>query len=215
VLCSPVRPQTELAHDRCKKEGFMQKQQEEQQEGCRMTGTLEVSKVAGNFHFAPGKTFSQVGIHIHDLIILQRTDYNVSHTINHLSFGRKYPGRVNPLDGVERTCDVRSGMYQYFIKVVPTTYEYKNGTKVSTNQFSSTEHFRKLEGMARGLPGVFFFYDLSPIMVTVAERKNSFLHFITGLCAIVGGVFTVTGIIDSFIYQGQRLARKMQLGKLA
>jgi len=193
----------------------MQKQQEEQQEGCRMTGTLGVSKVAGNFHFAPGKTFSQVGIHIHDLIILQRTDYNVSHTINHLSFGRKYPGRVNPLDGVERTCDVRSGMYQYFIKVVPTTYEYKNGTKVSTNQFSSTEHFRKLEGMARGLPGVFFFYDLSPIMVTVAERKNSFLHFITGLCAIVGGVFTVTGIIDSFIYQGQRLARKMQLGKLA
>jgi len=52
-------------------------------------------------------------------------------------------------------------------------------------------------------------------MVTVAERKNSFLHFITGLCAIVGGVFTVTGIIDSFIYQGQRLAQKMQLGKLA
>ena len=28
------------------------------------TGTLEVSKVAGNFHFAPGKKFSQMGINL-------------------------------------------------------------------------------------------------------------------------------------------------------
>ena len=26
--------------------------------------------------------------------------------------GKKYPGRINSLDGVERICDVRSGMYQ-------------------------------------------------------------------------------------------------------
>ena len=50
--------------------------------------------------------------------VLSRTDYNVSHTVNHISFGHKYPGRVNGLDGVERLCDVKSGMYQYFIKVL-------------------------------------------------------------------------------------------------
>ena len=138
----------------CQKENFAIKMQEEQHEGCRVSGTLEVSKVAGNFHFAPGKTFSQMGIHLHDLIVLSRTDYNVSHTVNHLSFGLKYPGRINPLDGVERICEVRSGMYQYFVKVVPTTYKYLNGTTLRTNQFSSTEHFRKLEGLQRGLPGL-------------------------------------------------------------
>ena len=188
--------------------------QEEHQEGCRVTGTLEVSKVAGNFHFAPGKTFSQMGIHLHDLLVLSRTEYNVSHSVNHLSFGKKYPGRVNPLDGVERICEHPSAMFQYFIKVVPTRYEYVNGTILSTNQFSSTEHSRKLQGLQRGLPGVFFFYDLSPIMVTFQEKQNSFAHFVTSVCAIVGGVFTVMGLVDSFIYTGQKLAKKMQLGKL-
>ena len=31
--------------------------------------------------------------------VLSRTEYNVSHTVNHLSFGTKFPGRVNALDG--------------------------------------------------------------------------------------------------------------------
>lgn len=62
--------------------------------------------------------------------------------------------------------------------------------------------------------GVFFFYDLSPIMVTFKETRSSFTHFVTGVCAIVGGVFTVMGLLDSTIYTGQKIAKKMQLGKL-
>jgi len=199
----------------CKTEGFLLKMQEERHEGCRVAGTLQVNKVAGNFHFSPGKSFSQVGVHFQDLLVLRKTDYNVSHAIHHLSFGTKYPGRVNPLDGVERICEYKSAMYQYFVKVVPTKYHYRNGTILSTNQFSTTENTRQLEGFTRGLPGVFFFYDLSPIMATLAERNNSFLHFLTGLCAIIGGVFTVMGIIDSTIYTGQKIAKKIQLGKLS
>jgi hypothetical protein len=38
---------------------------------------------------------------------------------------------------------------------------------------------------------VFFFYDLSPIMVRYVEQRKSFLHFLTSVCAVVGGVFTV------------------------
>jgi hypothetical protein len=34
-----------------------------------------------------------------------------------------------------------------------------------------------------------------------------------GLCAIVGGVFTVAGMLDSTIYTGQKIAQKMALGK--
>ena len=32
--------------------------------------------------------FKCIGINLHDLIILSRTDYNVSHVVNHVSFGR-------------------------------------------------------------------------------------------------------------------------------
>ena len=57
-------------------------------------------------------------------------------------------------------------------------------------------------------------YDLSPIMVKFTERTKSFAHFLTGVCAIIGGVFTVAGIIDSLIYNSMRsLGKKIELGK--
>ena len=66
----------------------------------------------------------------------------------------------------------------------------------------------------RNLPGMFVFYDINPIQVRFEERKETFTHFITSVCAIVGGVFTVSGIIDSFVYHGHKaLKKKMELGK--
>jgi hypothetical protein len=65
------------------------------------------------------------------------------------------------------------------------------------------------------LPGVFFFYDVSPIKVHYSESTMPMYHFITEVCAIVGGAITVTGLVDSFIYRGDRMIRrKMQMGKL-
>jgi len=46
------------------------------------------------------------------------------------------------------------------------------------------------------------------------QQSLSFLQFLTSVCAIVGGVFTVAGIIDGAIYNANRtLKRKIQLGK--
>ncbi|KAM6092009.1 endoplasmic reticulum-Golgi intermediate compartment protein 3-like [Theristicus caerulescens] len=49
--------------EQCKREGFSQKMQEQKNEGCQVYGFLEVNKVAGNFHFAPGKSFQQSHVH--------------------------------------------------------------------------------------------------------------------------------------------------------
>jgi hypothetical protein len=77
-----------------------------------------------------------------------------------------------------------------------------------------TEHFRDGNIRPKPQPGVFCFYDFSPIKVIFTEENRSLLHYLTNLCAIVGGVFTVSGIIDSFIYHGQKaLKKKMELGK--
>ena len=108
-----------------------------------------------------------------------------------------------------------AGMYMYYTKVVPTQYTYLNGTTVSTNQFSVTEHYRSLQQRdGTGLPGIFFFYDLSPIMVKFNEQRKSFIHFITQLCAILGGVFTVSSMIDRLMYAGINAVKKQQAGKL-
>ncbi|GMY33978.1 endoplasmic reticulum-Golgi intermediate compartment protein 3-like isoform X1, partial [Fagus crenata] len=195
--------------DQCKREGFIQKIKDEEGEGCNIYGSLEVNKVAGNFHFALGKSFHQSNFHVHDLLAFQKDIYNISHRINKLAFGNYFPGLVNPLDGVQWVPETPNGMYQYFIKVVPTIYTDIRGRTIQSNQYSVTEHFKSAEsGRFLSVPGVFFFYDISPIKVTFREEHVPFLHFLTHICAVVGGIFTVAGIIDSFIYHGQRVIKK-------
>uniref|UniRef100_A0A7N1A355 Endoplasmic reticulum-Golgi intermediate compartment protein 3 n=2 Tax=Kalanchoe fedtschenkoi TaxID=63787 RepID=A0A7N1A355_KALFE len=203
--------------DQCKREGFLQRIKEEDGEGCNLYGFLEVNKVAGNFHFAPGKSFQQSNIHVHDIKTFQKDSFNISHKINKLSFGDDFPGVMNPLDGVQWTQHTSSAMYQYFIKVVPTVYTDVSEHTIQSNQFSVTEHFTGSEvGLFRAVPGVFFIYDLSPIKVTFTEQHISFLHFLTNVCAIVGGIFTVSGILDSFVYHGQKvIKKKMEIGKFS
>ena len=59
------------------------------------------------------------------------------------------------------------------VQVVPTVYSYINNQTISTNQFSVTENFRESQpGPGRSLPGVFFFFDLSPIKVRKLKRLN-------------------------------------------
>ncbi|CAI7908428.1 unnamed protein product [Closterium sp. NIES-54] len=200
----------------CKREDLIDKIQAQVGEGCNMYGVLEVNKVAGNFHFAPAKVFYTAGISIFDLVMFHDTVFNISHTVNSLSFGAKFPGAVNPLDKAQWVQEGESGMYQYFIKVVPTMYTDSHNHTIASNQFSVTEHFRPAPSHdQQSLPGVFFFYDLSPIKVQYSERYTSFLHFLTNVCAIVGGIFTVTGMVDAFIYHSQRaIKKKIDLGKL-
>ncbi|GAB1606338.1 Hypothetical predicted protein [Argonauta hians] len=200
----------------CQREGWSDVQQEELNEGCQLFGTLEVNKVAGNFHVAPGKSFNQHHVHVHDLQSLGGQSFNMSHQVKTLSFGKPYPGIRNPLDGVKVLADKEQMMFQYFVKIVPTMYVKIDGTIVHSNQFSVTRHSKVVSsGLGdSGLPGMFIIYELSPMMVSYTEKRRSFMHFLTGVCAIVGGIFTVAGLIDSMIYHSSRaIQKKIELGK--
>lgn len=48
------------------------------------------------------------------------------------------------------------------------------------------------------------------------EERKTFASFMTQICAVIGGVFTVTGLIDAFIFHTSgSLRRKMEIGKAA
>ena len=69
-------------------------------------------------------------------------------------------------------------------------------------------------GDGSGMPGVFFSYEMAPVMVKYQEKEKSLGHFLSGLCAIIGGVFTVAGIIDKLVYTSAKiLQQKTDLGK--
>ena len=64
------------------------------------------------------------------------------------------------------------------------------------------------------LPSAKFTYDLSPMQVVLNERRIPLYHFLTSVCAIIGGVFTVIGLFDSVMFFGLgTLAKKTELGK--
>ncbi|XP_004502082.1 uncharacterized protein [Cicer arietinum] len=167
-------------------------------EGCRVYGVLDVQRVAGNFHIS----VHGLNIYVAQMIFDGAKNVNVSHVIHDLSFGPKFPGHHNPLDGTTRILHDASGTFKYYIKVVPTEYRYISKEVLPTNQFSVTEYFSPITSQFdRTWPAVYFLYDLSPITVTIKEERRSFLHFITRLCAVLGGTFAVTGMLDRWMYR--------------
>lgn len=206
--------------EQCKGENSATNSESEERalkEGCQIYGYLEVNRVGGSFHVAPGKSFSINHIHVHDVQPFSSSDFNLTHRIRHLSFGQPLDLMDrNPLDGVVGVAEKGSMMFQYYLKIVPTTYERKDKSTFASNQFSVTRHQKTISVMQgeSGMPGVFFSYELAPVMVKYSERQKSFAHFATGLCAIIGGVFTVAGILDKLVYTSSKiLQQKIELGK--
>ncbi|KAF3632652.1 putative WD repeat-containing protein 26-like isoform X1 [Capsicum annuum] len=81
--------------------------------------------------------------------------------------------------------------------IVPTEYRYLSKEVLPTNQFSVSEYFSPINEFDRTWPAVYFLYDLSPITVTIREERRNFLHFITRLCAVLGGTFALTAGLDA------------------
>ena len=96
-------------------------------------------------------------------------------------------------------------------QIVPTEYMSRWGIVMETNQYSVSEYTLGLAGQ-RGVapsndttstvsePFVDFSYDLSPIMMTVAQSPQAMLHFVVRLCAVVGGVLSITRMADKLVH---------------
>ena len=176
------------------------KEQFDNQEGCRVIGNLSVNKVPGNFH---------LGTHAYGAWIKQAVpDSNkldMGHTVNHLRFGDNediekirqqfVEGVLDPLDNTSREkTGAQQIDFEYYLKVVPTTYE-KEDLQISVHQFTSNNHEQFGSTTA-----IYFRYELSPVTVRYTQTNQSAFTFIVQICAIIGGVFTVVGIIDSLLH---------------
>lgn len=80
-------------------------------------------------------------------------------------------------------------------------FEIFEGTVTHTFQYSVTEYFTQFGADVTKLPGIHFKYDMSPIAVKLKEDKVGFLHFITRLCATIGGAFALTSLANNFAHR--------------
>jgi len=182
-------------------------------ESCRVHGHLEVNRVSGSLQISPGKTLVLDGSVVHDIRGMKHMSFDTSHTIHHLSFGEVFPGQENPLDNTEHEAESMNMAWHYNFKVIPTEFRKLDGSRTATNQFSVTRHEKALSQMSSRLPGINFHFEIAPIAVIKMETRRSAVHFATSVCAIIGGVWTISSILDSFIHKTNKLLIKTELGK--
>lgn len=223
--------------EQCESEGYVSRINERLNEGCRIKGSAQLNRIGGSLHFAPGESISHNGRHIHDMSLFDKYQdkFSFAHVINHFSFGEdshemqeifsndKHDHRTtHPLDGQVSDANNKYEMYSYFLKVVNTRFEYLGGKKIETNEFSATIHNRPLRGgrdedhpntvHARGgIPGVFFYFDISPLKIINKEHYNkSMSAFILSLCSAIAGILTVGAILDRTIWSARKLIKEQK-----
>lgn len=184
--------------------------------GCRIEGDVQVSKVDGNVHVALGKSTVRQGRHVHEFNIRDVSEgFNTTHVIHRLQFGDSFDGlMVAPLEGTRKVVHEGSFMFHYYIRLIPTIFLDERdpvSTQRYSHQYSSTEASRNVlvnaEQLA-GLPGVFLVYEFSPFLVQKRIAYVPFTHFLTSLCVIIGGIFTITRALDQLMYTaGKRMGR--------
>ncbi|KAJ0406351.1 hypothetical protein ATCC90586_007194 [Pythium insidiosum] len=188
-------------------------------EGCEISGSISVSRVPGKLILTARSTehsFDLAGI-------------NVTHRVNHFSFGqmkrsehlidgaRKFiPSSRFPLDNSAFYADNVNITIEHFMNVVGLDHEDRRASiwepvqrvyefSASSNQYNAS----------KTLPAALFTFDISPLVIQVVRDNMPLYRFITSLCAIVGGVFTVIGLVDSGVFHAMNsIKKKQQLGKL-
>lgn len=68
------------------------------------------------------------------------------------------------------------------------THTFHSSTPSLCAQYQDTE-----------VPQARFSYDLSPMSVTIIRKGKRFYEFVTSMCALIGGTFTVVGLVSAFL----------------
>ena len=209
-----------------------------EKEGCRVYGSMKVQRVAGNFHISVHAQDWQTLQMVYDKVehidvshVIKKLSFGDNYP------GKVDP--LNGFSRlIDQATGEKSGTFKYFLKIVPTTYGRGGGKKLrvaprgtkevgktshkgqqkttsnrdvlKTNLYSVTEYFTASKGWSEtGLPAVFFIYDLSPVVMEISIEHASLGHLMARLCAVVGGVFAVSGMADRWIHRAVGMMAKM------
>lgn len=182
--------------------------QKNKHSGCRLEVSFQINKVPGNFHLSTHSAASQPS-HI-----------DMAHEIHEISFGDdvrslNLHGSFDPLANTNKLDDSALQSHEYHLRIVPSIYEELNGIVLRPYQYSyAHKKYISLGFTGHVIPAIWFKYDINPISVKYKERRKPFYEFLCMTCAIVGGTFTVAGIIDSLVFSASNILEKLEIGKL-
>jgi len=172
--------------------------------GCEVSGVIRVNRCPGNFHLQ-----AKSGAHS-----IAPTMANVSHVVNHLSFGsrlkddleerlpEKFQTSLHPLNGKGYVTEELHLSPQHYIKVVPSTYRV--GVNVFGSEFAETYQLTSTNRIAKvdedDVPQAKFKYNFSPVSIRIYHEYQTFYHFVTRFFAVLGGAYTVISLSKDGIF---------------
>jgi thiol-disulfide isomerase/thioredoxin len=175
---------------------------ESEHPGCQIAGHLLLDRAPGNFHIlARSKN--------HDLASEMT---NVSHMVNELYVGdptamhwiqqrrsqvpEEVEPKITPLNGnVYPTAEFHES-YHHHIKLIATKID---GMKVGRRELVTYQMLANSQLAYyddKVTPEAKFAYDFSPIAVKYTFRSRRWYDYLTSIFAIIGGVFTVVGMLE-------------------
>lgn len=176
--------------------------------GCRLEVSFQINKVPGNFHLSTHSASQQPSV------------IDMAHEIHEISFGDdvhmlNLHGSFDPLASTRKLEDSPLQSHEYHLRIVPSIYEELSGPTLRPYQYTyAYKKYISLGFTGHVIPAVWFKYDINPISVKYKERRKPLYEFLCMTCAIVGGTFTVAGIIDSLVFTASNVLEKLELGKL-
>ena len=176
-------------------------------EGCAFVGKIRVNQVPGEFHISfhnYRNLWRELNQRNRDLV----PKIKLSHSFKSLSLGDT-PEKVVKRFELDPDLFFRSFIdintfndkeilnYNYFVKIIPYMLVDENwGSIYYTYSFSLTSKSTPFNPNHDEMPIVNIRYEFSPIIMKVTHLKRDYLHFLTHVSAIVGGVFVVFSIIN-------------------
>jgi hypothetical protein len=183
-------------------------------ENCRVLGPLEVTEIPGHIEFG----FKHKTRQYHELPVDFREQLNLAFKFNHLSFGLKnetlkvqkmYGDKINfaPYDGMIVSDLVHNEKINYYAKVVPNTFYSKRDSLdyARAYQFSFNSKKKTIEG--NEMPNMQIAYEFNPVTIEYVRTANAFTGFLVHILAIIGGIFSTIGLVNSFILSRSKTLR--------
>ncbi|CAJ0609161.1 unnamed protein product [Cylicocyclus nassatus] len=165
---------------------------------CRVHGKFPVRK--GKEEKITISIGTSLGLGIFAHIEGVKQSGNISHRIEKFNFGRRIRGLVAPLAGAEQISESGQDIYHYFIKIVPTKIYYGIfGRFTMAYQYSVTFLKKKLKEGEHSHGGILFEYEFCANVIEIREAYRSLITLLLRLCAVVGGVFATSRIINNVI----------------
>jgi hypothetical protein len=178
---------------------------DEEHPGCQMSGHLLLDRVPGNFHIQARSAHHDIVPHM----------TNVSHIIHSLSVGEPYAAKmiqegnvfvpddvkrkVMPMNGNTYINDDLHQSYHHYLKVITTSIDGLKFGKKEMLAYQVIQNSQLAYYREDVVPEAKFIFDLSPIAVSYRKTSRRWYDYLTSLMAIIGGTFTVVGMLESGI----------------